>query len=217
MFKIFKSIILAAIAILAFQRVSFANPPIMIDLNLYHDYVISANGQFTASSVLNQNYLTVDRFYTTTNEKNSLVLHPVREGWTQIVLFMKSGKRVINVNISARYPTEIKTVKKGIFTISPIETQRNEENDVNIDTTIEVSHSHVIVPEMLTPGNNNVKSKGYRIENDYGTPDLQNENVDETTIQDQDNSTIQKETIKNPSKTEENVDNSENAKNLEAE
>src|SRR5574344_2623972 len=148
--KTIKILLLSIFTMIITGCASFANPPIMIDLNLYHDYVISANGPFSASSILNQNYLTVDRFYTVNNEKNSLILHPVREGWTQIVLFMKSGKYVINVNISARYPTEIKTVKKGIFTISPIETQRNEENDVNIDTTIEESHSHVIVPEMLT-------------------------------------------------------------------
>src|SRR5574344_1689674 len=201
MFKIFKSIILAAIAILAFQRVSFANPPIMIDLNLYHDYVISAQGQFTASSILNQNYLTVDRFYTVNNEKNSLVLHPVREGWTQIVLFMKSGKYVINVNISARYPTEIKTVKKGIFTISPVDSTRNRENDVNNEGQDEETHSHVIVPEMLTPGNNSPKDKSYRIENDFGCENETNsdtetseDNLNQTQIQEVKEPVIDKNT-----------------------
>src|SRR5574344_1677976 len=131
--KTIKILFLSVFTIIITSCASFANPPIMVALNLYHDYVISAQGQFTASSILNQNYLTVDRFYTVNSEKNSLILHPVREGLTQIVLFMKSGKYVINVNISARYPTEIKTVKKGIFTISPVETTRNSQNDVNND------------------------------------------------------------------------------------
>ena len=104
-----------------------------LQLNVNGDYLISTNHQINASSITNQDILVVEPFCTLFNEKNSLIIHPKREGKTQFILYMNDGKRIFNVNISAKYPRNKEGIKKGIFEVKAIDTTPiSDDEDLNI-------------------------------------------------------------------------------------
>ncbi|MBP7212363.1 hypothetical protein KBA27_05960 [bacterium] len=111
----------------------------LLYFNINNDYMISTNSQIRASSVTDQNYLTIDQFCTLHNEKNSLLIHPVRTGKTQFVIIMKSGRYIFNVITSNDYPTDNKPVKKGIFTITTVDNPPDTDaSDVNVEEEVHV-------------------------------------------------------------------------------
>lgn len=86
----------------------------------FEDCVVSTNGKLSDISIEQNDIIDVYPLYTIMNEKNTLIVHPLKTGNTRFCI-LKNGKEIVMFNVEV---TEENTVIDNVegFDILPIDT-----------------------------------------------------------------------------------------------
>lgn len=87
-----------------------------VNLEFGNDYLVTTEKTIKANEVSNPGILTLSPFFTIYNEKNVLLLHPLKVGKTNITFFVENTKVSYEIVIKQKNATKnADTIKKGDF------------------------------------------------------------------------------------------------------
>lgn len=93
-----------------------------LEIPVGNDYLITSDAKIIKSTVEDSKILTLSSFFTIYDEKNVLLLHPLKAGKTRFTIALKD--KTINFNVTVRAnkkATDGETIKKNNFEIMQLD------------------------------------------------------------------------------------------------
>ncbi len=104
---------------------------LILPAQAFEDCVISADGKLSDIKIEQNDIIDVFPLYTIMNEKNTLIVHPLKEGKTRFCV-LKNGKEIVMFNVEVT-DKETKVENSGGFDVFSIDAPPAEEDDFELD------------------------------------------------------------------------------------
>ena len=93
---------------------------IMLPAQAFQDCVITADGKLSDISIEQNDIIDVYPLFTVMNEKNTLFVHPLKEGKTRLCV-LKNNKKIVMFNVEVKPDETIISEAEGfeVFSIDP--------------------------------------------------------------------------------------------------
>lgn len=112
---------------------------IILPAQAFQDCVITTDGKLSDISIEHNNIIDVYPMFTIMNEKNTLFVHPLKEGKTKLCV-LKNNKNIVMFNVEVKSDETIINEVDGfeVFSIdTPPEMTNDEEFELDTPPTIE--------------------------------------------------------------------------------
>jgi len=123
--RVIRNIFLICLLVLG-TNICFANEHIEIQLG--NDYLITTDENVKSSFVSNPDVVTLNPFFTIFNEKNVLLLHPLKVGKGCFTIFLEKSDVAFDVVVKpSKTNPDIKSLDVNVFEIMPLDAPPNVE------------------------------------------------------------------------------------------
>lgn len=102
------------------KKILFLLSLIMLPAQAFQDCVITADGKLSDISIEQNDIIDVYPLFTVMNEKNTLFVHPLKEGKTRLCV-LKNNKKIVMFNVEVKPDETIISEAEGfeVFSIDP--------------------------------------------------------------------------------------------------
>lgn len=114
------------------KKILFLLSLIMLPAQAFQDCVITADGKLSDISIEQNDIIDVYPLFTVMNEKNTLFVHPLKEGKTRLCV-LKNNKKIVMFNVEVKPDETIISEAEGFEILSIDPPPEAQEDSFELD------------------------------------------------------------------------------------